>query len=200
MALKHKRWLKVVFGTAFVAVMFCAFYVRTHPLVFNESFFEHAHCIRIAEGYLVQYAHEHNGHFPYHTNGYGDAVLLIPDIWLECFSGPGYDTSAWKESQRTGGDVPETQCGRVYVQGLSATNDPKLVLLFDKMPSPGDHRHFFSRIGAPMVREVLTIGGGMEIIPESQWPEWSKAQIELLVVAGITRQTAEMYYTDRLKK
>jgi hypothetical protein len=172
----------------------CAYYVKAHPLVFNESFFSHAHCWKIAEGYLQQYAQEHNGRFPFHANGYGDAVLLIPDVWLGCFSGPGYDTKAWEEARRTGGDVPEAQCGRVYVQGLSVTNDPEIIILFDKIPSPGDHRHLFSRIGAPLVREVAKIGG-VEIINESEWPAVAKQQVELLVAAGIAREQAEMYYS-----
>ncbi len=172
----------------------CAVYVQRHPLIFNESFFGHAHCWRMAEGYLKQYAAENEGRFPFHTNGYGDAVLLIPDVWLECFSGAGYDTQAWIQAQRTGSDVPEDQCGRVYVQGLSLTNDPEIILLFDKIPTAGDHRHFFSRIWAPPVREVVKIKGA-EIIPESEWLDVTKRQIELLVVAGISREQAVAYYT-----
>jgi hypothetical protein len=42
---KFKRRLTVLPCATVVIVVFCAFYVRTHPLVFNESFFEHAHCI-----------------------------------------------------------------------------------------------------------------------------------------------------------
>ena len=173
-------------------------YIKTHPFVFNESFFSHAHCWKIADGYLHQYASEHDGRFPFHTNGYGDAILLIPGVWLECFSGPGYDTKAWEQARRTGGDVPEAKCGRVYVQGLSVTNDPEIIILFDKLPSPGDHRHLFSRIDAPPVREVVKIGG-VEIIPESKWPAVAKQQVDLLVAAGIARKQAEMYYstTDR---
>jgi hypothetical protein len=148
---------------------------------------------------LEQYAQEHGGRFPYHTNGYGDAVLLIPDVWLGCFSGPGYDTKAWEQGQRTGGNVPEDQCGRVYVQGLSVTNDPEIIILFDKIPSPGDHRHFFSRVGAPPVREVVKIGG-VEILPESEWPAVARRQIELLVAAGIAREQAEMYYSEKARR
>ena len=40
--------------TAFVA--FCAYYVRTHPLIFNESFWTHAHCIKGGGLSLVGYA------------------------------------------------------------------------------------------------------------------------------------------------
>jgi hypothetical protein len=174
----------------------CVRYVKAHPLVFNESFFGHAHCWKIAEGYLDMYAQDHGGHFPFHTNGYGDAVLLIPDVWLGCFSGPGYDTKAWEQARRTGGHVPEDLCGRVYVQGLSVTNDPDIIILFDKIPSPGDHRHLFARIGAPLVREVVKIGG-VEILPESKWPAVVRRQIELLVDAGIAREQAERYYSDK---
>lgn len=192
-----KRLTVLLFVAGFVA--FCAYYVKTHPLVFNESFLEHAHCWKMADGYLAQYAQEHGGRFPFHTNGYGDAVLLIPDVWLGCFSGPGHDTKAWEEARRTGSDVPEDQCGRVYVQGLSATNDPEIILLFDKIPSPGDHRHLFSRIGAPQVRDVVKIGG-VEIIPESEWPAIAKRQVELLVAAGIAREQAELYYSANAKR
>jgi hypothetical protein len=199
MTLKLKKRFTMFLCAAGVVAAFCTYYVRTHPLVFNESFFEHAHCWRMAEGYLAMYAHDHGGRFPFHTNGYGDAVLLIPDVWLACFSGPGYDTKAWEEARRTGGDVPEAQCGRVYVQGLCVTNDPEIVLLFDKIPTAGDHTHLFIRIGAPLVREVVKIGGA-EIIPESEWPALAKQQIELLVAAGIAREQAEMYYSKNPKR
>jgi hypothetical protein len=199
MRLKFKKRLLVLLCIAGGLATFSAYYIRTHPLVFNESFVGHAHCWRMAGGYLKQYAHENDGRFPFHTNGYGDAVLLIPDVWLGCFSAPDYDTKAWEEAQRTGGDVPEDQCGRVYVQGLSVTNDPDIILLFDKTPNPGDHRHFFRRIGAPLVREVVKIGDA-EIIPESEWPAIAKKQIELLVAAGIAREEAEMYYSENRKK
>lgn len=87
--------------------------------------------------------------------------------------------------------MPEAQCGRVYVQGLSVTNDPEIIILFDKIPSPGNHRHLFSRIGAPLVREVAKIGG-VETINESEWPAVAKRQVELLVAAGIAPEQAEM--------
>jgi len=196
---KINKRIKICLCAAAALAGLCAWYVRAHPLVFNESFFGHAHCWKIAEGYLEQYAQEHGGRFPFHTNGYGDAVLLISDVWLGCFSGPGYDTKAWEQAQRTGGNVPQDQCGRVYVQGLSITNDLEINILFDKIPSPGDHRHFLSRIGARPVREVVKVGG-VEILPESGWPAVARRQIELLVAAGIAREQAEMYYSERTKR
>ena len=200
MTAKISKAIKLSFlGAMIAAVGFSVCYVRAHPLVFNESFFGHAHCWKMADGYLAQYAQEHGGRFPFHTNGYGDAILLIPDVWLGCFSGPGYNTRAWEEARKTGGNVPEDQCGRVYVQGLSSTNDPGIVLLFDKIPTAGDHKHSFGRIGAPLVREVVTIGG-VDIIPESEWPAMCKRQIELLVAAGIASDQAESYYSEKVKK
>ena len=196
MRTKIKKRLTICLCGAGALAGLCTWYVKAHPLVFNESFFGHAHCWKIAEGYLEQYAQEHGGRFPFHTNGYGDAVLLIPDVWLGCFNGPGYDTKAWEQAQRTGSHVPEDQCGRVYVQGLSVTNDPEIIILFDKIPSPGDHRHLFSRIRAAPVREVVKIGG-VDIIPESAWPAVARRQIQLLVAAGIAREQAERYYLEK---
>jgi hypothetical protein len=40
----------------------------------------------------------------------------------------------------------------------------------------------------------------MPFIPESRWPAYSKRQIELLVAAGISRQQAETYYSEKPKK
>jgi hypothetical protein len=108
-----KKPLAITLCSVGVVAVFCTCYVTAHPMVFNESFFEHAHCWKIAAGYLNQYALEHGGRFPYHTNGYADAVLLIPDVWLGCFSGPGYDTKAWEHARRAGAHAEEAACGRV---------------------------------------------------------------------------------------
>src|SRR4051812_41091562 len=98
-----------------------AWYVKTHPLVFNESFWEHAHCMPQASGLLFSYAQDHDGRFPYHTNGWGDALLTLTSdrSWFYMINGPGYDNSAFEEALASGRDVDEKRCGRVYVQGLS---------------------------------------------------------------------------------
>ena len=173
-----------------------SYYVRTHPLVFNESFWDHAHCIKQAGMSLLMYAHDNHGQFPFHTNGYGDALLLVSDAWLPSFTGPGYDSGVLERVRRSGGDVPESECGRGYIQGLSETNSPEIALLFDKIPNPGDHRHFLSRVVSPLVREVSLIDGSMRVIQETDWSAFSKRQIELLVAAGIARQQAEAYYSE----
>ena len=173
----------------------CAAYVLTHPLIFNESFFEHAHCIKIAAGALVMYAEDHNGKFPAHTNGYGDALVLVVEGSGGCLTGPGYDGDIFKKAAESGQHIPETMCGRVYVQGLSRTDNPEIVLLFDKLATPGgDHCHLLRRLRAPLMREVAFVDGSIQAIPESKWPEFARKQIQLLIEAGIPKAEAERLY------
>jgi hypothetical protein len=198
---KLKKPLSVILAILAILVVACFIYVRTHPLVFNESFLEHAHCMAGGAQSLLLYAHDHFGRFPYHTNGYGDALVMMDSGWDAALTGPGYDAAVFARVRRTGEDAPESEFGRVYVQGLSESNNPEIALLFDKMPTPGgDHCHFLSRVFAPLAREVLTIGGTRRVVRESEWPAFAKQQIELLVVAGIARGQAERYYSERPKQ
>jgi hypothetical protein len=62
-SMKKRKWrylLVVLFGLVVLAVT----YVRSNPLVFNESFWGHAHCIKIAGFELSGYAQSHGGKFP----------------------------------------------------------------------------------------------------------------------------------------
>jgi hypothetical protein len=187
-------------GAAAVAVS-CGFYVWTHPQVFNESFWGHAHCMKGGGLSLVGYAREHDGRFPVHSNGYGDALLLVNDGWDAALTGPGYDTEVFQRYRDSGGDAPESEFGRVYVQGLRDTNAGEIAILFDKRPTPGgDHCHLLRRLFAPPGREVWTIGGGMRFIPENQWQAFSQQQIDLLVAAGMAPEQAEQYYTEQPKR
>ena len=146
---------------------------------------------------LIAYASDHGGRFPFHTNGYGDALVLVNDGWDAALTGPGYSAEVFGRVRSSGEDAPESEFGRVYVQGLRDTDTTEIVILFDKLPTPGgDHCHGFRRLFAPLGREVWTIGGGMGFVPEEQWPAFSKEQTELLVGAGITREQAEMYYSE----
>lgn len=193
--------LSLVLGIFAALVGACFAYVRTHPLVFNESFWEHAHCMTGGGLSLSSYAHDHDGRFPYHTNGYGDALVMMESGWDAALTGPGYDAAVFERVRRTGEDAPEGEFGRVYVQGLTEANDPRIALLFDKLPTPGgDHCHLFARILAPLAREVWTIGMDRRVIRESEWPAFAKQQVALLVAAGITREQAERYYSEQPKK
>ena len=135
-----------------------------------------------------------------HTNGYGDALLLVTDAWLPSLTGPGYSAKPLEKARAARTDVPEVECGRVYVQGLSDTDSVEIAILFDKLPTPGgDHCHGFSRLFRPLVREVGYIDGSKRAVPERDWPEFSRKQIELLVKAGIPRAQAEAYYAEKAK-
>jgi hypothetical protein len=115
--------------------------------------------------------------------------------WWACLTGPGYDAKPFKEAFATGSHLPEEKCGRVYVQGLSKSNDPTIAMLFDKLPTPGgDHCHGFYRLWAPLVREVCLCDGSITNVLEASWPEFSRRQIDLLVEAGIDRKEAERLY------
>jgi hypothetical protein len=187
------------------AVIVCiTFYIKTHPMVFNESSFEHAHCIVQTGSAFRNYADDHNGHFPFSTNGYGDALLLLSnyvgDFWA-CLTGPGYDGQVFAMAAQTGQHIPEIECGRVYVQGLTKSDNPEIALLFDKMPSPGgDHCTGFHRIRAPLSREVLLIDSSRQVVKESEWDAFAKRQVDLLLAAGIKRSQAEKYYSEEPKR
>jgi hypothetical protein len=178
-----------------VAVLASWLFVRSRPLVFNESFWSHAHCILGAGQSLGIYAHDHEGRFPFHTNGYADALLVLDAGWDTALTGPGYTTAVFERMRKTGGDAPEAEFGRVYVQGLSETNAPDIAILFDKLATPGgDHCHGLTRLSRPLVREVWTIGGGKTVIAESDWKAYAVNQVTMLVAAGIPRETAQSYY------
>ena len=132
---------------------------------------------------------------PYHTNGFGDALLLLvkeghlPDVAYIC--GPGDDGHVLSNALARGMHVPEEQCTRVYVQGLSETNDPSICILFDRRSVPGGD-HFYGR-GKP-VREACLLDGSMQTVLDRQWTEFSRRQVELLVAAGLSRQKALEFY------
>jgi hypothetical protein len=114
-----RKWLLKLLTGFSLLVVAGVFYVRSRPLVFNESFWGHAHCIPQAGVGLRQYAGDHGGLFPTHTNGYGDALLLlfaknyVPSYAL---TGPCYDRFVFDRALTNHSDIPESECGRVYVQ------------------------------------------------------------------------------------
>ena len=173
----------------------CYAYVQTHPLVFNESLWSHAHCIKAAGLTLHQWADEHEGKFPYHPKGYPNALLLLDDGCYHTLTGPGYDAAAFHEAKRTGSELREEDCGRVYIQGLTAKSNHEIALLFDKIPTPGgDHAHFPERMWRPLGREIWLVGGGQRFIEESEWQTFASTQIDLLVKEGVDRREAERLF------
>jgi hypothetical protein len=195
---RTRKLAVVVLVLLFVGVVSAIYYVRSHPLVFNESLWQHAHCMKQAGMALRIYASQNNGRFPNHPNGYGDALLMMsphPGEW-HCLTGPGYNTSAFAAALASGGDVDESRCGRVYVQGLNEANDPRIALLFDKVAAPDDHCQFPYRLWAGFVREVCFVDATSRAVPVEQWAGFAREQIDLLVAAGLTREQAEKLYAE----
>jgi hypothetical protein len=160
----------------------------------------HQHCMKIAGTIFTGYASEHGGVLPYHTNGFGDALLLLvkdspEDVRFIC--GPGDDGHVFSNALAHGLHVPEGQCSRVYVQGLSETNDPGLCILFDRRSVPGGD-HFYG--SGKRVREVCMLDGFMETVPDEGWAKFSEKQVELLVAAGFKREKALQYYPEAARR
>jgi len=145
------------------------------------------------------YAYDHGGVFPYHTNGYGDALLMMAPAgpWYY-LTGPGYDTSAFEKALALAGHVDEKRCGRVYVQGLSETNDGRIAMLFDKVAAPPDHCQFPGRLWREFVREVCFVAGQWRPVPVAGWSAFAQEQVELLIRAGFSKEHAQELYREVL--
>jgi hypothetical protein len=191
-----RRWRWLLAGAALFGIS-GAIYVWANPLVFNESLWRHAHCMKIAGLQLEFFAADHDGKFPSHPKGYGNALLLLDANLYFALTGPGYTANAFHEARRNNRELSEDECGRVYVQGLTKKSNPEIALLFDKQPTPGgDHCHFPVRLWAPLGREVWTVGGGLLFVRESEWPALAKKQVELLVQEGFERREGERLFAS----
>lgn len=203
MRLKLKKTVLVLLVGFFGLLILGVIYVKTHPLVFNESFFDHAHCIAQAGSLLRIYAGDHYGQYPVSSNGYGEALLMLYDFDESSgpiLAGPGCDSSVFKKARSSKTRVSEKDCGRVYIQGLGETSNPEIVVLYDKLPTPGgDHCHFLNRIFAPLGREVSFVDGDHRFIRESEWPLIATKQIDLLVKEGFTTEQAKKLYPSGSK-
>jgi len=161
----------------------------------------HQHCIKQAGLAFRLYSNENHGRLPYSTNGFGNALLLLAGDsstndytggFLNCLCGPDDDGRFFAGAIHAHAAVPEDQCSRVYIQGLDETNDPQICILFDRHSCRGGD-HFRSPWG-PWVREVCLLDGSMQVIPDEQWPEFSRQQVERLVAAGFSRTNALHFY------
>ncbi len=157
----------------------------------------HQHCIKQAGIAFRLYAEDHHGALPFHTNGFGDALLLLvkgdylPDVHTIC--GPGDDGRVLSTCVRSGSNVEESKCSRVYVQGLHSSDSGAICILFDRRSVPGgDHRYGWG----PLLREVCLLDGTMQSITDGQWPAFVAEQLRLLVNAGIKSDVARSLYAD----
>jgi hypothetical protein len=196
------RWCSAVGLSLLLIAVGAVLYVRTHPLVFNESFWEHSHCIAQVGMALRLWANDHGGKYPTHTNGYCDALLLTWDEMNSpnLMTGPGYSGEPFRKAHETKTHLPDSEGGRVYVQGLSEDMHSGIALVFDKLPTPGgDHTHLFARCFAPLGREVCFVDGSHRFVREEDWPQFTQEQIQRLVKAGISRSEAERLYSEKPK-
>lgn len=165
--------------------------------------YAHQHCIKQAAMSFRVYAEDHDGKFPYSTNGFGNALLLLAQsaagddtnyfaFCLHVLCGPGDDGHVLMEAYKNHSIVPEDQCSRVYIQGLSETNDYQICVLFDRNSCRGGD-HFRSPWGRRL-REACLLDGSMQVISDEKWPEFSREQVELLVAAGFSRTNALRFY------
>jgi hypothetical protein len=194
---KRNKIFKNIFYTFIVILILfiisIVIYVKTHPLVFNESFIEHAHCMSQVGLALRMYSARNNDNFPYSEKGYADGLAKASEYCSWIVTGPGYKRVLSDDFGKE--DVSEDLCGRVYIQGLKENDDCDIAILFDKLATPGgDHCHFIGRMIYSYGREVLFIDGHHEFIKNEQWDDFVENQIKLLVKAGIPKEKAEWYY------
>jgi hypothetical protein len=190
---KLKPWQSVLAGLVFMACAYVGF------LMFIWKYFPgHQHCIKGSGLVLQIYATDHDGKYPTHTNGFGDALALIvaeDPTSVRLFVGVDDDGEWLRNAATNHTDVPEDRCTRIYVQGLDDSKF-ELAVLFDRYAARGGD-HGRSPWGE-YLREVLMADGSMRTIAVDRWPAFASNQVELLVKEGIPRATAEAYYRPTL--
>jgi hypothetical protein len=149
---------------------------------------------------LNSYAAVNAGQFPFHTNGYPQALVKWArfEPWIVPSLVGVDDDGSWLTAAVTSGvPVNETNCTRIYVQGLSTASNPQIAVLFDRYAVKGGD-HFRGLPGKPFLREACFVDGSNEMIPVDRWPAFASNQVQLLVQSGIPRATAEAYYRPTL--
>lgn len=159
----------------------------------------HRHCFKGTAMGFHAYAEDHQGRYPEHPDGFGDALLLLVKsnyLSVAYICGPNDDGSMLLAALANGTDVPEELCSRVYVQGLSADLPRSVCMMYDRKSFPGgDHGYGWG----PPVREYITNHGLMSTIGDDRWPQFSRQQVEILVELGFSRDEAEAYFPEAAK-
>ena len=184
-----------------ISIPLCLFLTLCGLGLFYNLNYVHQHCIVQTILAIKTYSIEHDGHLPFSTNGFGNALLLLADPssgndymggWVAPLCGPDDDGHIFRKALQNHSIIPEDQCSRVYIQGLSETNDPEICFLFDRNSSKGGD-HGRSPWGHP-VREVGMLEGTRRVIRDEDWPDFSRKQVDLLVAAGFSRTNALHFY------
>jgi hypothetical protein len=193
---RRKKWLILLFVAA-ILLLPILFFVAS---AFFNVFHHHEHCIKMTATGFRRYADEHDGNYPTNSNSFGNALLLLlpyiyetnSELGIRYITAPGDDGKAYEDAYKRNQVIPENECSRVYVQGLSEHSNNELCLLFDKYPTRGGD-HFRAPWGRKL-REILTAAGSMETVGEEEWPRFAVRQIELLQKEGFDNAEAIQIY------
>ena len=176
-------------------IFFCMLAGLCGTWLWYLNHYVHQHCIKQAGMAFRIYSSEHNGQLPFSPNGFGNALLIFakedPTV-INSICGPDDDGHLFKEALQYNSIISEEECSRVYIQGLNETNDPEICILFDRNSCKGGD-HFRSPWGH-RVRELCLLDGSMLVIPDEDWPEFSRKQVKLLAAAGFSRANALHFY------
>jgi hypothetical protein len=192
---RKRKWLSVL---GLLAVLPMIWFGSWFVIAYFNLFGAHLHCNKGLSLSLRQYADDNNGKFPFHTNGFGDALLLLlkEDYVLNArtLTAPGDDGTRFNEALTNQTDVDESKCSRIYIQGLSETETAKypVALVFDAYPTRGgDHGR---RPWGEPIRDIVWSDGSAGSVHESSWPTFATNQIELLVKLGQDRTEMEKLF------
>src|SRR5262249_31155120 len=97
------------------------------------------------------------------------------DLTAETLRGKSIPTEVVQRVFDQGGHLGLDTCGWHYVAGLTQNDDRRLAILWDKVGLG----HFGERYGDGS-REVVFVGGDIEVILGDAWPKFLEEQKELL--------------------
>ncbi|MPN59134.1 hypothetical protein SDC9_206853 [bioreactor metagenome] len=99
----------------------------------------------------------------------------------------------FRKALETGAPIPEQDCSRIYIQGLSTSSNPQIAILWDKKSTRGgDHGR---KPWHPRLREVCLVDGTIQRIQDQDWAAFVANQVDLLVREGFSREAALHYYS-----
>jgi hypothetical protein len=197
---KMKRWsrkTKWFLTIGLFALLPLLWFSGLFAIGYFNLFGAHQHCSKNLSLSLRLYASDNDGKFPFHTNGFGDALLLLLKegfVDARTLTAPGDDGTRFSQALTNQTDIDESKCSRIYIQGLSEaeTAEYSVALVFDAYPTPGgDHGR---RPWGKPIRDVVLSDSSVEFVPESRWPAFATNQIELLVKLGQARSELEKLF------
>lgn len=194
---RKRKTFWIVSGVLAIAVAGYSIWLRDRrERLLAHKLHGHQHCMKATASAFMSFADDNGGRFPFHTNGWGDALLLLvksnyADISLIC--GPNDDGRVFREALEKGTDVPEELCSRVYVQGLNQTNARGVLVLFDRVSFPGGD-HFYGLLEPR--RECLDGDLSMQSLDDKLWSRFSRQSAGRLMELGFSRAEAESYFPE----